>query len=161
MIRKLYTVFLVLFTWHEIEEYHVLLPWVAKNRALLPLCLKKDALSERRFMVIAAEEFFLIVLLGIFSKPIWQIGAIVAYGIHLIVHSIHMIYALFCKAPLKLFSAPLQLLIFVGMLSSNRTKKRVGLFKSGAVMSAAMVTNLVVLHGLFNRVSRHRSSFHI
>ena len=78
--------FLILFIWHEFEEYRVLLPWLQRNREMLPAPLQGVSLSPRQFIFIATEEFALAVAVAFVLEPIWLKAAIVAYAAHLVIH---------------------------------------------------------------------------
>lgn len=146
---------IALFGWHEFEEYRILLPWLERNRGQLPHLVRKLHLSKTGFIIIAAEELVLFVLIALLFSPVWFAGAIIAYGLHLVAHCGQMIYTRIQRLPLDLWSAPIQLPICVLLLATMPKGGGVSLQVAGAVMTGVMVANLALMHALTHRI-RHR-----
>lgn len=148
--------FLSLFVWHEIEEYRVLLPWVARNRDWLKPRLLTPArtllnLDQRGFIVIAVEQGLLITLLGVFFPAMILKAALCAYALHLVFHCNQMLVAYLKDRPFILWSAPIQLpivAILAGIIPGSGTKLAVAF----AVMTVIMIFNLVVMHALARKL---------
>lgn len=136
---------IVLFLWHEAEEYRVLLPWLERNRRRLPKPLRRLHLSPLAFKVIAAEELLLLILAS-FLPSVWFSGAVVAYGLHLLIHCGQMVYTKLHDMPLRLWSSPLQLPLLGIMLTTMPTTQSANLGVTSAVMAGVMVLNLAVMH---------------
>ena len=144
----------VLFIWHELEEYFVLLPWLEDNRNRLPYPLNKVNLSKSSFTFIAVEELILLILIGLLFSPVWFVAATIAYVLHLIVHCAQMIYTAIRHMPLGLWSAPIQLPICAFVLYSAPVNEEVTLGADSAIMIGVMVSNLVLMHMLTQKINK-------
>lgn len=147
----------ILYVWHEIEEYLVLLPWHARHRHHLPGPFQRIALTRLGFLFIAFEQLALLVGIWAWLSDIWFRGAVVAYAFHLAIHCIQMFITLHKGFFLPLWSAPLQLPIIVGICTVFPAEDRQGLMVASLVMIGVMLTNLALLHWLASQVSQSNS----
>lgn len=143
--------FLVFYVLHEVEEYHVLLPWHKANRDRLPLPLRCLALSPYSFLVIAREQLALVVSVWLFLPPEWFNATIFAYAFHLLVHCLQMFITWRKEMFLPLWSAPTQLpaCIVLYLMQPNRDTDEQLL--ANVSMIVVMVVNLALMHWLVTR----------
>ena len=148
--------FLILFIWHEFEEYRVLLPWLCRNRKILPVPLQGISLSPPQFTLIATEEFALVVAVALVLEPIWLKAAIVAYAAHLVIHCGQIVFTWMRGAILRLWSAPIQLPLISSLLMLMPIGAQGELLWPSSVMIVVMILNLVLMHVLVQKISGQR-----
>ena len=126
----------------------------------LPAFIAKLNLTARSFILIATEEFVLLILIALLLPPVWFAGATIAYTVHVAVHCVQMILTHLRGIPLRLWSAPLQLPIaslIVAMMPASAVSpvnEPVGLATASVIMTAVMVVNLVLAHAVVGQMER-------
>lgn len=143
---------LVLYVWHEAEEYLVLLPWFAANRHRLPLPMRRLALPPQSFLFIAGEQLVLILGVWLFLPPLWLSATIFAYTLHLLIHCVQMVFTWCRRIFLPLWSAPLQLLVCIALYLAQATPHSAEQMLANVIMTVAMVLNLALMHYLATRI---------
>ncbi|AOZ73089.1 hypothetical protein BK816_07130 [Boudabousia tangfeifanii] len=68
----------MLFLWHEVEEYRVLLPWIHRNREHLPALMPNLRPQTVAFTLIALEELTLLSVIALLLPPVWFTAATIA-----------------------------------------------------------------------------------
>lgn len=101
-------VFVCLFSWHEVDEYRILVPWLASNESRLPARVARMRMNHRQFVVIAVQQLVLILLIGFLAPLLWVKAMVVAYLVHLLLHCAQIFFTWVKGYFLSLYSAVLQ-----------------------------------------------------
>ncbi|MDO5060971.1 MAG: hypothetical protein Q4D73_04995 [Actinomycetaceae bacterium] len=156
-------VFVCLFIWHEVDEYRVLIPWLASNENRLPTRLARMRMNHQQFTVIALQQLVLILLIGLLAPPLWVKAMVVAYLVHLLLHCAQLVFTWVKGYFLPLYSAVLQVPLIAILLWFMRppldgVEAFAELLIPSGILVIVMFANLGIMNFLVRRAFNRKTS---